>query len=54
MKAKIITHHEFPPIPLRNYDWSATREDYDEGDPIGRGRSKHEAIQDLIRQEEDS
>ncbi len=50
-KNKIITRHEYPPIPIRNYDWSAIREDYDEGDLIGYGATKKMAIEDLKRQE---
>ena len=49
---KIITSHIRPPIPVRDYDWSAVREDYDEGDFIGYGRTEQDAIDDLIEQEE--
>lgn len=45
---KIITSHDKPPIPIRKYDWSARREEYDEGDPVGFGATEQEAIQDLI------
>jgi len=48
---KIITSHDHPPIPDRRYDWSATREDYDEGDLIGYGRTEQESIDDLIEKE---
>ena len=48
---KIITTYECPPIPVRNYDWSASREDYDEGDFIGYGRTEQEAIDDLLEKE---
>jgi hypothetical protein len=27
---KIITSQDCPPIPVRDYDWSAVREDWDE------------------------
>ncbi len=37
---KIITVHEYPPIPDRSMDWSATLEGYDEGDPIGQGAAQ--------------
>lgn len=50
---KIVTAYEFPPIPIRNYDWSASREDWDEGDLIGYGRTEQEAIDDLLEQEND-
>jgi len=49
---KIITSFDFPPIPRRDYDWSAIREDYDEGDLIGYGETEQKAIDDLIMQEE--
>jgi hypothetical protein len=26
---KIITSHDYPPIPTRDFDWSAFREDYE-------------------------
>lgn len=49
---QIITSYECPPIPTRDYDWSAAREDWDEGDCIGYGRTEQDAIDDLIEQEE--
>ena len=48
---KIITTHERPPIPVRDYDWSAAREWYEEGDLIGYGSTEQEAIEDLLEQE---
>ena len=48
---KIITNHDFPPIPIRSFDWSAYRENYDEGDLIGQGATEQEAIEDLILKE---
>ena len=48
---KIITSYDYPPIPIRNYDWSAIREDYDEGDLVGTGRTEQDAINDLVCQE---
>jgi len=47
MKTEIITEFIYPPIPIRDYDWSAITNDYDEGDPIGYGRTEQEAIEDL-------
>ena len=49
--SKIITSFDYPPIPIRKYDWSAIREDYDEGDLIGYGETEKEAIEDLIELE---
>jgi hypothetical protein len=52
---RIITSHDYPPIPDRSMDWSAVREGYDGADdshcPIGRGRTEQEAIADLIEKE---
>jgi hypothetical protein len=47
----IITNHEHPPIPIREYDWSAIREGYDQGNLIGTGKTEQDAIDDLLRQE---
>lgn len=41
-----------PPIPDRNFDWQATRSKYDQGDPIGRGRTPAVALADLLEQED--
>lgn len=35
------------PIPLRQFDWEATEDDYEGGDPIGFGATCEEAIADL-------
>lgn len=48
---KIITSYDYPPIPIRDYDWSAIREDYEPGDLVGTGRTEQDAIDDLVRQE---
>ena len=48
----IRTQHMPPPIPDRRYDWSAVRDGYDAGDPIGRGATEQQAIDDLIEQEQ--
>ena len=52
--SKIITSYDYPPIPIRDYDWSAIREDYEPGDLIGTGRTEQDAIDDLVRQENES
>ena len=51
MDNKIITRHEYPPIPIRDYDWSAVRQDYEPGDPIGHGKTEQDAIEDLLETE---
>jgi hypothetical protein len=43
----------YPPIPDRSCDWQATRKGYDEGEPIGRGRTPAIALADLLEQEMD-
>lgn len=48
---KIITSYDHPPIPIRDYDWSAIREDYEPGDLIGTGKTEQDAKDDLVRQE---
>ncbi len=52
MPSKIITHFEYPPIPVRNFDWCATRDGYEPGAPIGWGSTAQDAIQDLLDIEE--
>ena len=52
--ATIITHYVYPPIPDRSFDWSAVRDGYEPGCPIGRGPTKAEAIQDLLDTESDN
>lgn len=47
---KIITNFDYPPIPVRCCDWSAVTDNYEGGDPIGRGATEQEAIADLINQ----
>jgi hypothetical protein len=43
---KIVTSHNFPPIPTRCFDWSAHWESFEEG-PYGYGATEAEAIADL-------
>lgn len=54
---RIRTSFEYPPIPVRNMDWSAIDDDtYDGADdshcPIGRGETEQEAIADLLELED--
>jgi len=44
------TEFVYPPIPLRDWDWSAVEDGYEPGDPIGRGPTEAEAIIDLQEQ----
>jgi hypothetical protein len=60
---KIRTTFEYPPIPVRDMDWSAIDDDTYDVDcdqdgffsrsPIGRGATEQEAIADLIEQIEE-
>ena len=50
---KIETDFWLKPIPDRRYDWTATRESYDGGDPIGHGATEQGAINDLKENEND-
>ena len=59
---RIRTEFEYPPIPMRNMDWSAIDEDTYDVDcdqdgffstsPVGRGATEQEAIADLLEQME--
>ncbi len=40
MTDRIITSHNFPPIPVRMFDWSAHRDGYEPGDPVGTGATE--------------
>ena len=55
---KIVTHHVYPPIPIRRFDWSATTDDYDasfedgewrSSSPVGYGATEAEAVADLMQ-----
>lgn len=60
---KIRTSFVYPPIPDRNFDWSAIDDDTYDCDcdqdgffsrsPIGRGATEQEAIDDLLAQIEE-
>jgi hypothetical protein len=49
----MITSFDYPPIPIRSYDWSAIREYYEPGDLIGHGATEQEAIDNLKQQEDE-
>lgn len=51
-RIKVRTENVYPPIPIRDYDWSAVDDDtYDgHGCPIGWGSTKQAAIDDLVEQ----
>ena len=53
---RIKTHFDYPPIPVRDFDWSAIDDEtYDgEGCPIGHGATEEAAIADLLEQIEEA
>lgn len=56
---KIKTSFEYPPVPIRVFDYAAVTDDYDGAEDsctrcqIGYGKTKNEAIIDLIEQIEE-
>lgn len=59
---KIHTNHDCPPIPVRNFDWSAVDDNYDcdcdqdgffSNCPVGHGATEQDAIADLLAQLEE-
>jgi hypothetical protein len=44
---KIIAWFEYPPIPVRQFDWGAYYEGHEESGPYGWGATEAEAINDL-------
>lgn len=44
---KIVTHHEYPPIPVRNMDWCAFYDGEEEAGGYGYGATEAEAIADF-------
>jgi phosphatidate phosphatase APP1 len=51
--SRIITSHDFPPIPVRYLDWSACYDGFEEDGPYGHGATEAEAIADLLENTED-
>lgn len=47
---KIVTHYWAKPIPPRQFDWSATFDGYEPGDPCGYGATEIKAVEDLGEQ----
>ena len=50
----IHTNFDYPPIPVRDFDWSAVTDNYDGAEdshcPIGHGLTEQDAINDLLEQ----
>ena len=59
----LSTNFDYPPIPVRSFDWSAIdantydadcdQDGYFSTSPTGRGETEHEAIADLLDQLEE-
>ena len=57
---RILTNHDYPPIPIRTMDWSAWDDDTYDADcnqdgyfstsPMGHGATEQQAIEDLWEQ----
>jgi hypothetical protein len=47
---RINFSYDCPPIPDRRWDYSATVDGYEPGDPVGHGATKDEAKFDLLEQ----
>lgn len=47
MDNQIITDYRPAPIPIRSFDWTATFDGYEPGDPIGYGTTEAQAIKSL-------
>ena len=48
--AKIVTVNEFPPIPVRHFDWCAYWDGEEETGDYGYGATEQEAIDELLRE----
>ena len=47
---RIRTSHDYPPIPIRTFDWSAWIDGHEENGPYGQGPTRDIATADLIEQ----
>jgi hypothetical protein len=41
---EIVTDHQYPPIPIRAFDWVAYCDGWEPGDPYGEGPTEEAAI----------
>lgn len=51
---RIRVEYAHPPIPPRAFDYTATFDGYEPGDPIGSGPTAYDAILDLLAEAEDA
>ena len=52
-KSEIESHFEYPPIPIRNFDWVTHIVGAEPGDIFGWGRTKDDSIADFWEQWEE-
>lgn len=45
---KLKVSFDYPPIPIREFDWCVTDQNYEPGYPIGRGATIQKAIEDYL------
>lgn len=50
---KIVTSHDYPPIPFRTMDWCAYFDGEEENGGYGYGRTEAEAVADFINNLDD-
>lgn len=51
--AQVEAYYSMTPLPVRDFDWSAIDANSYDGqsnDPVGYGKTKEEAIRDLVEQ----
>ena len=51
-RGPVRTSFEYPPIPLRQFDWCAWHDGEEESNRCGWGRTEAEAIHDLAELDE--
>lgn len=52
-RERIVVEYVYPPIPDRQFDYAATRGDYDLGARVGWGPTELAAINDLLELEDE-
>ena len=51
---RVVTSHEYPPIPWRSFDWAAWDDELGaDCSPVGHGETEQEAIADFWEQWEE-
>jgi len=44
----IRTSPQYPPIPVRDFDWQAYVDGYEPGDALGHGATEEQAVAELL------